>query len=120
MFCKYCGKSLNEGSLFCKYCGKQLSKKTDVKSSVNKSNQFNMNNKENLDYVKKFIQVLDLNGWDCNLPAEHYTAMLQQMSKYTSIQLNNEEDYIRMAMFIIQDEEVLEGLRDICGISERI
>ncbi len=24
MFCKYCGKPLDEGSVFCKYCGKQL------------------------------------------------------------------------------------------------
>lgn len=26
MFCKYCGKTLKDGSKFCKYCGKQLGK----------------------------------------------------------------------------------------------
>lgn len=38
MFCKYCGKTLKDGSKFCKYCGSQLEKKEKTEATGHHNN----------------------------------------------------------------------------------
>ena len=41
MYCKFCGKELEENSKFCNYCGKQLENKTDTNTVKNTNDTSN-------------------------------------------------------------------------------
>ncbi len=41
MFCKYCGKEIDDNAVFCKYCGKKLKDSSDSESSENRSDTGN-------------------------------------------------------------------------------
>ena len=41
MYCKFCGKELEENSKFCNYCGKQLESKADPNTVKNTNDTSN-------------------------------------------------------------------------------
>ena len=36
MFCKFCGKNIDDDSVFCSYCGKKLIKESTITDSISK------------------------------------------------------------------------------------
>lgn len=55
MFCKNCGKELNDGSAFCTSCGTRLGQTTAQSGFRNVANMFATNATMNSDKIKKYI-----------------------------------------------------------------
>ena len=64
MFCKFCGKNIDDDSVFCSYCGKKLIKESTITDSISKieSNEevdtSQENDIENSNPDKKFLSFL--------------------------------------------------------------